>query len=373
MARLPSLSGLLGGLTGLRELVRRPTPPGAVPGHLEPVAASRPTQVRLFGYGVDSLVERVAPDLTELRALRTRCPVIWVDVDGLGRTDLLRELARELGLHPLAMEDAVTPYQRPKVEAYPEHLFVVTRMLELEERLQTEQLALFVGEGFVLTLQGERPGDCLDPVRERLRAGRGRIRESGADYLAYALVDAVTDHYFPVLDELGGRLERLEREVLGGGGHDIPARVQAAKYDLMTARRMVWPLRDAVASIVRDEKLTHVSSEVRLYFRDCLDHTRQLADVVDSYREIANGLLDLHFSSMSHRMNEVMKLLTLVSSIFIPLSFVAGVYGMNFDPDRSPWNMPELRCDYGYPAVLGLMMLVALGALTYFWRRGWLR
>jgi magnesium transporter len=373
MARLPSLSGLLGGLTGLRQLVRRASPPGEAPGTLEPAAEGRPTSVRVLGYGGDGIVDREVADLAELTTIRSSCSVVWVDVDGLGDTERLQGLARALGLHPLAMEDAVTTYQRPKIEVYPDHLFIVVRMVDLAERLRTEQLAIFSGAGFVVTLQGELPGDSLDPVRDRIRAGRGRLGTAGADYLAYALVDAVTDHYFPVLDELGGRLERLEREVLNGGGRDIPVRVQAAKYDLMTARRLVLPLRDAVASVVRDENLTHVSSEVRLYFRDCLDHTRQLADVVDSYREIANGLLDLHFSSMSHRMNEVMKLLTLVSSVFIPLSFVAGVYGMNFDPDRSPWNMPELRWEYGYPLALGLMAIMAVSALTYFWSKGWLR
>jgi len=373
MAHLPSLSGVIGGLTAVRELVRRKSPPGALPGVLEPTAEGRPTTVRVLGYGGNDFIDREIGHLDELLSIRSACPVVWIDVDGLGDTELLRRLAETMGLHPLAMEDAVKAYQRPKVEVYPEHLFIVIRMLELEARLDTEQLSLFVGPGFVATLQGDRPGDSLDTVRNRIRTGRGRIRQEGSDYLAYSIVDAIIDHYFPILDELGGRLEYLEREVLEGSDGSMPARIQAAKYDLMTARRLVLPLRDAVASIVRDVHLAHVSADVQLYFRDCLDHTRQLADVVDSYREIANGLLDLHFSSMSHRMNEVMKLLTLVSSVFIPLSFVAAVYGMNFDPNRSAWNMPELRWHYGYPLVLGLMAVMATGALVYFWRRGWLR
>jgi magnesium transporter len=373
MTPIRSLTGLLGGLTSVRQLVRRESPRGGTPGVIESRPDARPVTIRVLGYGAERFVDCEIEAPEELKGIRADCPVVWIDVDGMGDAEKLRVLGETLGLHPLAMEDASTPYQRPKVETYPDHLFLVVRMVELDDRLRTEQLSVFLGEGFVLTLQGERPGDSLDAVRTRIRADRGRIRHEGADYLTYALVDAVIDYYFPVLDDLGGRLERLEREVLEGGGRDVPARVQVAKYDLMTARRLVWPMRDAVATMVRDEGCVHVSSDVRLYLRDCLDHTRQLADVVDSYREIANGLLDLHFSSMSHRMNEVMKLLTLVSTVFIPLSFVAGVYGMNFDPGSSPWNMPELDWRYGYPMALGLMFVMAAGALAYFWRRGWLR
>jgi magnesium transporter len=366
MARLPS------SLSRLRKLTRRRTAPGSSPGTLSLAPDAKPTIVRAMAYGPEEMVEQQVEDPEALRALLARWPVVWVDVDGLADTQLLQKLGDVVGLHPLALEDAVGGHQRPKLDRYTDHDFVVLRMIALDDRIDTEQLSIFFGRGFVVTLQGGREGDSLDPVRQRLREGRGRLRRDGADYLAYALVDATIDQYFPVLEEFGDRLERLEHEVVHGFVKDAPAQIHATKHDLLTLRRALWPLREAVQALQREDSPL-VTRDTRIFVRDCQDHVAQLMDIVDAYREITSSLMEIHLSSVNLRASEVMKLLTLISTVFIPLTFIAGVYGMNFDTTRSPWNMPELEWRFGYPFSLGLMGLTAGGFLVYFWRRGWLK
>ena len=235
----------------------------------------------------------------------------------------------------------------------------------------TEQLSLVVGKDFVLTLQ-ERPGDCFDPVRARLRQDPSRMRTHGADYLAYALLDALIDSYFPVLEHFG---EALENSGAGGRGAAGPGPGRRAstrlKRDLLELRRALWPLREIMSHLLRDET-PFIGAATRVYLRDCDDHVFQLMDMLEIDREVASGLMDLHLSSVSLRTNEIMKVLTIIATIFIPLGFIAGVYGMNFKPEVSPWNMPELDWYFGYPFALGLMLAVALGLLGYFWRKGWI-
>jgi magnesium transporter len=359
-------------LSSLTALVRRLSAPGTAPGTLPVHEDAHGATIRVMAYSPEQFLEREIEQPEEVRALLTEWPVTWIDVDGFGDTAKLAALAKIVELHPLAMEDAVTNYERPKVEHYTEHEFVVLRMLSLAERIQTEQLSLFVGPGFVVTLQGAHPGDSLDPVRDRIRASRGRIRSLGADYLAYALIDAVIDHYFPVVEAFGDRLEQLEGEVVTSLDQSAPARIHAARHDLLTVRRSVAPLKDAIASLYRDES-PFVSNETRLYLRDCHDHAIQIVEVAEAYREIAGSLLEIHLSAANNRMNEVMKVLTVIATLFIPLTFIAGIYGMNFDRTSSPLNMPELGWYFGYPFALGLMAATTLGLLLYFRHRGWLR
>ncbi len=366
MMHLPS------SLSSLTALMRRLSAPGTPPGTLAVDASAHTTTIRVLAYGPDRILERELEKPEELREILDQWPVTWIDVDGFGDGDKLAALAQTAGLHALAMEDAVTSYQRPKVEHYAEHEFIVLRMLSLAERIQAEQLSLFVGTGFVLTLQGEHPGDSLGPVRDRIRGSRGRIRSLGPDYLAYALIDAVIDHYFPVVEAFGDRLEQLEGEVVSSLDQAAPARIHAARHDLLTVRRSVTPLRDAIASLYRDES-PFVSEETRVYLRDCHDHAIQIMEVAEAYREIAGSLLEIHHSAANHRMNEVMKVLTVIATLFIPLTFIAGIYGMNFDRARSPLNMPELDWYFGYPFALGLMAATAIGLLLFFRHRGWLR
>jgi magnesium transporter len=365
------MTQLLSGLTGLRGFLRRRTPPGSAPGTLSVDPAARRTRIRIMAYGPDRLIEEELDDPGLLPELVQAWPVVWVDVDGLADVDKLRQLGEVVGLHPLALEDAVGCHQRPKVERYPEHDFIVVRMVSLGERIATEQLSIFLSRSVVVTLQGERPGDSLEPVRERVRVARGLIREAGPDYLAYALTDAVIDHYFPVLEELGEQLEQLEEDVVAGLVENAPGRIHAAKHDLLAMRRALWPLREAIAALYREDS-PQVAAETRVYLRDCHDHVVQLMDIVDTYREVAGSLMEIHLSSVSNRMNEVMKLLTIIGTVFIPLTFIAGLYGMNFDPSLSWWNMPELRWQFGYPFSLLLMAVAASVFLLYFRRRGWI-
>jgi magnesium transporter len=366
MMQLPS------SLSSLTALMRRRSAPGTPPGTLAVEAGAHSTTIRVMAYGPDGIVERELEEPNDLRELLADWPVTWIDVDGFADADRLAALARIVGLHALAMEDAVTDYQRPKVEHYNEHEFIVLRMLSLAKRIQTEQLSLFVGARFIVSLQGLHPGDSLDPVRERIRASRGRIRSLGADYLAYALIDAVIDHYFPVVEALGDRLEQLEGEVVTSLDQSAPARIHSARHDLLTVRRSVAPLKDAISSMYRDES-QFIGEETRVYLRDCQDHAIQIMEVAEAYREIAGSLLEIHLSAANNRMNEVMKVLTVIATLFIPLTFIAGIYGMNFDRTSSPLNMPELGWHFGYPFALGLMAATALGLLLYFRQRGWLR
>ena len=298
--------------------------------------------------------------------------ITWVDVQGLGDRGVLEALGRIFHLHPLALADVVNVSQRPKVEPYDRHLFVITRMSLLGEdgSLATEQVSIFLGKDFVLTFQETR-GDCLDPVRERIRRGAGSIRKAGADYLAYAILDAIIDYYFPIVEDLGERIEGLEDEVVRHPRHETLGKIYALKRELLQVRRAIWPQRDSLSALARDESGL-VSKETQVYLRDCYDHAVQLIDVIESLRELAASLLEVYLSSVANRTNEVMRILTVVSSIFIPLTFLVGVYGMNFNTDH-PLNMPELDWPYGYVACWAFMIAVAAGLLVYFGRRGWLR
>lgn len=262
-------------------------------------------------------------------------------------------------------------HQRPKVEQYSDNLFIVARMIERGEQFETDQLGMFLGKDFVITFQ-HLHGDCLDPLRQRIRTGRGIIRTAGPDYLAYSVLDGVVDSYFPILESFGEEIESLEDATMLRPDRTIISRTHNVKAKLLVLRRAIWPLRDALHVLVRDPTPL-VSENTRVYLRDCSDHTFQLIDLLETYRELASDLLDLYHSSLANRMNEVMQVLTVIATIFIPLTFIVGVYGMNFDTKVSPWNMPELEWYWGYPAVWAVMLAVAGGLLYFFKRKGWLR
>lgn len=343
-------------------------PPGTV--EVAPDAA-RP-KVRLIAYGPLEIVDEEDPSLAAVAASRGRLPVTWVDVDGLGDREVILGVGELFGLHRLALEDVVNCHQHPKSEEYVDFLYVVARMPLLEEgRLATEQVNLFLGRDFVVTFQEGLPGDTMGPVRQRLQNLQSRLRKGRADYLAYSILDALVDSYFPILEDYGERLEDLEEKVLGQPDRRTIVHLQLIKRDLLTLRRIFWPLREAVGSLLKDPSdLIH--EETRLFLRDVQDHAVQLLDLLETFREISGGLVELYLSSVSFRMNEVMKALTIIATIFIPLSFLAGLYGMNFDPDVSPFNMPELRWYLGYPFALLLMATVAALQIGWIWRKGWL-
>lgn len=349
---------------------KRQRSPGEVPGTLAHDPEAQNTVVRLLAYGPDAFVEREISDPSEIQEYIGKWPVLWVDVNGLGDPDIIGKIGDLFGVHRLALEDVVNLGQRTKLEEYAGHLFLVAYILDYTDQLQSEQLSLFTGHDFVLTFQ-ERPGDSLESVRQRVRNRRGRVREAGADYLAYTLLDCVIDHFFPVLDLYNDRLEQVEDDVLVGEDHDLLARLHEIRRDLRTLRRMLWQLRDATERFMSG---THarVTEATRIYLRDCHDHTIRAIDLVESFTELASDLSALYFSKMSHRMNDVMRLLTLIATIFIPLTFITGLYGMNFNTRNSPFNMPELDWYWGYPFVWVLILGVVASLLIYFRRKGWL-
>ncbi len=346
--------------------IRRPRRPaiGAPPGTLTVDADARPTSVHVLAYGPEGFDERDFTDPAELKAYLADWAVAWVNVDGLGNGEMLREIGAAFDLHPLALEDVTHVPQRPKAEIYGQTLFLIAHMVTATPHLETEQLSLFVTDGVVVTFQ-ERHGDCLDPVRERIRQGVGRVRGAGADYLAYALLDTVLDHYFPVLETYGETMAALEDAVLESADVPIVSRIRRIKRDLLALRRIAWPQRDAVAVLLRGET-PQIAPDTVPYLRDCADHVTRVIDVLETHRELASDLMSIHMSVVSNQMNAVMKTLTVMAAIFIPLTFLAGIYGMNFE------KMPELKWPWGYPAVLGIMLAVAAGMLLYFRRKRWL-
>lgn len=342
-------------------------PPGTL--SVDP-EASKP-MIRVIAYGPDTFVDQPVQRTEQIKDLLNKHPVTWVNVDGLGDAETIRVIGEMFSLHRLALEDVVHVRQRAKVDEFADHLFIVARMIDRNNgRLGTEQLSMFLGKDFVITFQ-ERTGDCLDAIRARAKEKRGRVRDAGADYLAYAILDAVVDEYFPVLEAHGDRLEQLEDLVLANPAPGTAMQVHEIKRELLVLRRAIWPLRDAVSVLQRGTSPL-ISTETRLYLRDCNDHTFQVMDLVEVYRELSSGLIEMYMTSASHRMNDIMKVLTIIATIFIPLTFIVGIYGMNFSRDASKWNMPELYWEYGYPLVMLLMAGIAGGMVLYFWRKGWL-
>jgi magnesium transporter len=335
-----------------------------------PPGASPPV-IRVIAYSPEKRIEEDVSNLDRITECLQRFAVTWVNVDGLGSAETIQQLGELLELHDLALEDVVSIDQLAKVVSYNSNLYLVARMVEFNERIETEQMSLFLGANYVVTFQERPGGDSFEPVRERLRKNSGRIRRLGADYLAYALVDSIVDSYFPIVDKFADQLEQLEQRVATSQEADVTEHIHHLRHELLLLRRAIRPLRDAINELIRDEHpLFH--SETRLFLRDCYDHAAQIIELLEVYRETCGSLRDYHLSMINNRMNEIMKVLTIISTVFIPLSFVAGLYGMNFNT-ASPWNMPELQYRYGYPMVLSLMALMTVGLVGFFWRKGWIK
>ena len=325
-----------------------------------------------FGYSPSGFEEVTLKDPDEIRAMIAKWPVVWLNVDGFGDLKLLQRIQEIFGIHAMAMEDITDITQRAKVETYGDNTFIVVPMPQVHTegvRFETEQLSLYLTDRAVISFQTTVPGDCLSELRDRIRTGRGRVRSSSAAYLAYGLIDTVVDAYFPLVSGLGDRLEDLEERIVDDVDvhqiHDI----RAIKVDLMRIRRAVWPMRDAIVAMSAIERL--YGQELRPYLRDAQDHVARLMDLLETDRYMASDLMEIYLTAISNRLGEVNKFLTIVATIFIPLGFIASVYGMNFHTE-SDWNMPELEWKYGYPFSLALMLLTASGFMTYFWHKGWL-
>ncbi len=359
---------------------RRPVP-GSSPATLLPHLVDGkavPPKITLIEYDGTSLEEREITKVGELAGHLDNHKVTWINIDGLGDVETLRALGEMFHLHPLTLEDVLTTGQRPKTEVYPEYLFIVGQMVYQDDErvICGEQVSMFLGKNFLITIQEEQDYDVFDPVRERIRSGRGALRESKPDYLAYALMDSIIDHYYPVLEGLGNEIEELEDALLVNPSREMVHTLHGYKRNLTALRRFVWPLRDVVNSLLHDTS-GYITDPTRMFLRDCYDHTVQLMELVESYKEVTSGLMELYHSSVGLRTNEVMRVLTVITSIFIPLTFIAGVYGMNFaarspDGEELPLNMPELYQPNGYIIVMGVMLLIAIIQLAVFRKLKWL-
>lgn len=344
-----------------------------MPGTLN-IGEGAPPRIYVMDYCQTHVIERELGSVDEIETFLTDDvpSITWVDVQGISDRRSFERIGEIFGIHALALEDVVNVPQRPHTDVYPEQQVIIGRMLQLdsEGRVFAEQLGIVFGKGYVLTIQEEQSMDCLESVRARIRNERAPVRRYGADYLAYALLDAVVDGFYPVLETIGDRLDHLELTA-AEAKKGLSQEIHNVKRDLLDARRAIWPQRDVVNALLRDES-PHISPEIRVYLKDTYDHSVQIMDIVETYREIASGIMDLYLSGVSNRMNEVMKVLTVISTVFMPITFIAGIYGMNFDPEASPFDMPELKTRYGYPIALAAMGICVVVMLIVYRRKGWL-
>ncbi len=349
-----------------RELQKR-LPPGSSPGMLQPVDGALPTTIRLVAYSPEHYIEEEINDFSRLSMVMEHYPVTWLHITGFQDLAVIEQLGGLLSLHNLSLEDALYAHHRSKIEDYGHYLFIIVQMVSIAEKLCTEQFSMFLLRNCLVTFQ-ETYDDRFTQVRLRMQKAAGRIRNKGVDYLAYALLDAVIDHYYPVLEQCNNAIEKLETDIVTGFETEQVVEIHRVKNMLMTFHRAIWPMREVVGMVMREDTITEDTAK---YLRDCYDHVIQLEELTTYCRDLTTGLMDLHLSFSNQRMNETMKFLTLVSTIFIPLSFIASLYGMNFD-SNSPFNMPELHWHYGYFYALGLMAFCAAGMFYLFRRRGWI-
>ena len=342
---------------------------GLTPGTLVHVGERRveKVKIRIIDYNEEQFEEREAQAVEECFPFKDKPTITWINIDGIHDVEVIGKIGAHFDLHSLILEDIVNTGQRPKLEDFGNYIFIVLKMLyysEEKNEIEAEQVSLIVGSNCVISFQ-ECVGDVFDPLRERIRQAKGRVRKAGADYLAYALIDSIVDNYFVVLEQLGERIEDVEQELAANPAVETLQSIRVLKKEMIFLRKSVWPLREVVNSLERGE-LSIIHKSTAIYLRDVYDHTIQIIDTVESYRDMLSGMLDVYLSSISNKMNEVMKVLTIFASIFIPLTFVAGIYGMNFS------FMPELGWPWGYFAALGFMALVGILLLVYFRRKKWL-
>ncbi|MBS1172977.1 MAG: magnesium Mg(2+) and cobalt Co(2+) transport protein CorA [Proteobacteria bacterium] len=351
---------------------RRPAPTrktGLPPGslvHVGEVKTARP-EITLMEFDAGDVLERRFTSIAESRQHQPSKATVWLNVYGLHEPEVMAEIGRRFDLHPLVLEDILNTNQRPKIDDYDDYLYLVTHFFDYDAqamRVSSDQVSMVVGRNFVLTFQ-ERPTGCFDPVRERLRGNKGQIRKLGADYLAYSLLDAVVDRYFVVLDQLSDGVERLEDELLERVTPDVMHAIHHFKRESLTLRRAVWPLREVLNTLQRGEA-SFFQPETLIYLRDVYDHTVHIIESLDAMRDLMAGMLDMYLSSVSNRLNQEVRVLTVITTLFMPATLISGIFGMNFRV------MPWLEAPDGYLFALGLMALVALAMAMIFWRRRWM-
>ena len=330
-------------------------------------------KISVIDYDESNINERVLDSHEEAFPFLGSPTVTWINIDGVHNLEIIEKIGKHFGLHPLTLEDIVFTNQRAKFESFDNYIYILLKMVYLnsgKDKMQTEQVSLILGENYVLSFQ-EKEGDVFDGVREMLRTAKGKVRKMGPDYLSYRLLDAVVDNYFLILEHLGERVEIVEESLVGNPSPECLKGIQDMKKDMLYLRKSVWPLREVISSFHKDESPL-IKDSTTVYIRDLYDHTIQVIDTIETLRDMASGMLDIYLSSISNRMNEVMKVLTIIATIFIPLTFIVGIYGMNFNTEKSPFNMPELNWPYGYMFAWVVMVSVALTMVLYFKRKKWL-
>lgn len=339
-------------------------PPGSMV-HIGEKKIEKP-RLTIIDYDADRINKVEIKEIEEAFPFKDTPTVTWLNIDGLHDVSLLQKIGAHYNIHPLILEDILNTDQYPKIEILDDFIFIVLKMISFnngQQQLDIEQLSLVLGPNYVITFQ-ERIGDIFNPIRERLQKSTGRIRRNGPDYLCYALMDVVVDNYFLVLEKLGASIEQLDDRILENPEPVLAQDIQGLKRELIFLRKSVWPLREVVSTMQREETAL-LKSATAPYIRDLYDHIVQIIDTIETYRDLVSGLLDIYLSNLSNRMNEVMKVLTIIATIFIPLTFIAGIYGMNFE------YMPELTWHWSYPVVWAVMVLVVLVMLFYFRRKKW--
>lgn len=347
----------------------RPKKPGTSPGSLILTGQKRVQKAKIeyFEFSQSHLKENVNSNADEILSIKDSDNNIWVNIDGLHETDLIQKIGSRYNIHPLNLEDILDVNSRPKIDEMDEYIFLSFKMLSWSagtKKLSQEQLSIILGDRWVLSFQ-ELPGDSFDPIRERLRSGKGRMRKMGVDYLAYALIDALVDYYFVIAEEIGERIDVIDKKVLDNPSPLLLKQIQTLKNELVKVRKAIWPLRDIISTLERNDSGL-VRAETNVFLRDLHDHVIQLIETIETYRDLVGGLFDIYLSSQSNRTNEVIRLLTVITSVFIPLTFIVGVYGMNFKV------FPELDWHYGYAMVWAAMIIIATGMLVFFRKRDWI-
>lgn len=347
---------------------------GLVPGTLVHVGDKRTEKVRItvIDYKEKEFQEKEVQNIEECFSFEETDTVTWVNIDGVHDTEVIEKIGKRFELHPLILEDIVNTEQRPKYEDSEKYIFIALKMLWNAENnmgIKSEQVSLVLGKNYVFSFQ-EKEGDVFNPIRDRIRNAKGRIRSQGPDYLAYSLLDAIVDNYFIVLEKTGEKIESVEEELMTNPTSATLHSINKLKSEIISLRKAIWPLRDIISSLERSES-SLVKRTTHIFLRDVYDHTVQIMDSVETFRDMISGKLEMYLSSVSNRMNEVMKVLTIIATIFIPITFIAGVYGMNFNPGASRLNMPELNWPFGYIFAWGLMLAVVMVMITYFKRKKW--
>lgn len=353
-----------------RLIKKRSKKAGLPPGTIVHIGEKKVEKVRItiVDYDETNFEEKEAKTIQECFPFKDKPTTTWINIEGVHEPDIIEKIGGHFSLHPLLLEDIANTEQRPKMEDYGEYIFIVLKMLSYDEKtkeVKAEQVSLIFGSNFVISFQEGIQGDVFDPVRERIRNGKGRTRKMGADYLAYALVDAIVDNYFLILEKLGEKIEDVEEELVTNPASETLRGIHHLKREMIFLRKSVWPLREVISCLERGES-TLIKESTKIYLRDVYDHTIQVIDTVETFRDMLSGMLDIYLSSISNRMNQIMKVLTIIATIFIPLTFIVGIYGMNFE------YMPELEWPGSYFVLLGIMAIIAIFMLTYFRKKGWL-